>query len=46
MFSKMLMTAYLIAGIFAQVPEEIVNSLPDYGPAGFVFDKYDVYSGW
>ena len=40
------MTAYLIAGIFAQVPEEIVNSLPDYGPAGFVFDKYDVYSGW
>jgi len=46
MFSKMLIVTCLIAGIFAQIEEERVNSLPDYGPEGFVFDKYGVFSGW
>jgi hypothetical protein len=46
MFSKMLITVCLIAGIFAQIPGEQVNSLPGYGPDGLVFDKWGVYSGW
>jgi len=46
MISKMFIIGYLVVGIFAQIPAEKVDSLPDYGPEGFVFDKYGVYSGW
>jgi hypothetical protein len=46
MISKMLIIVYLIAGIFAQIPEEKVESIPGYGPEGYIFDKFGVYSGW
>jgi len=46
MISKVFTIIYLVAGIFAQIPVEKVTSLPDYGPEGYVFDKFGVYSGW
>ena len=42
----MLIISYLVVGIFAQITADKVNSIPGYGPEGYKFDKFGVYSGW